>query len=79
MLMEVAAWREREAQIARCAARARAEGRSGRRHRDPGADLDRAAGLAALAAEGLRTLGMGRRKSRKWSSAGWRAIRRRCR
>ncbi len=46
-------------EVARCAARARAEGRSGRRYRDPGADLDRAAVVAAFAAERLRTLGLG--------------------
>ena len=64
VLIEVAAWREREAQGARRAARPRAQGRSGRRHRDAGADHDRAAVVAALAAQGLRAVEMGAGNSR---------------
>ncbi len=53
VLIEVAAWREREAKIARRPARPRAEGRSRRRYRDPGTDHDRTAVFAAFYAEGL--------------------------
>ena len=48
----------------RRAALARAQGRDRRRHRDPGADHARAARVAALAAQGLRALEMGRRHPR---------------
>ena len=64
VLIEVAAWREREAQAPRRAALARAQGRGDRRHRRAGADHAGAARGAALAAEGLRALEMGRRHSR---------------
>ena len=48
VLMEVAAWREREAQTPRRAALARAQGRRARRHRHAGADHGRAARRPAL-------------------------------
>ena len=64
VLIEVAAWREREAQTPRRAALARAQGRHDRRHRRAGADHAGAAGIAALAAQGLRALEMGRRHPR---------------
>jgi ribonuclease D len=46
--------------VARRAALARAQGRSDRRHRGAGADDDREAQEPALAAQGLRTLALGR-------------------
>ena len=48
----------------RRAALTRAQGRHHRRHRHPGADHAGAARVAALAAQGLRALEMGRRHSR---------------
>ena len=49
----------------RRAALARAQGRHHRRHRGAGADHAGAAGVAALAAQGLRALEMGRRHPRR--------------
>ena len=63
----------------RRAALTRAQGRHHRRHRHAGADHAGAARVAALAAQGLRALEMGRRHSRSGASAGSRAIRRPCR
>ena len=63
VLIEVAAWREREAQVARRSAPARAQGRSRRRHRRAGADHDRASRRLARAAQGVRAVEMGARDS----------------
>ena len=60
VLIEIAAWREREAQTPRRAALARAQGRRRRRYRGAGADHGRAARAFALAAERLRALALGR-------------------
>ena len=79
VLIEVAAWREREAQTARRAALARAQGRGDRRHRGAGADHDREAEEPALAAQGLRALALGRGHRRRGEPRARRAIRRRCR
>ena len=50
VLMELAAWREREAQSSRRAARPHPEGRGALRHRQPGAAYGRGSRLAAHAA-----------------------------
>ncbi len=63
----------------RRAARARAQGRRGRRHRGAGADHDRAARQPALAAEGLRALEMGRGDRRGGQARARARLRRRCR
>ena len=63
----------------RRAALARAQGRHHRRHRRAGADHARAAGGAALAAQGLRALEMGRRHPRCGQARARARSARRCR
>ncbi len=64
---------------ARRAARPRAQGRRHRRHRDSGADDDRAARRACARCPRASSGRNGARRSSPRSSAGLRAIRRRCR
>ena len=71
VLIEIAAWREREAQ----SRGPRAQGRRHRRHRDPRSDYAGAAGVAAFLAARLRALQMGARTFSMPSPAGSPAIR----
>ena len=79
ILIEVAAWREREAQDARRSARTRAQGRRDRRHRDPGADHASNSSGSCVRCRRASSARNGARRSSRRSSAASRAIRSNCR